>query len=178
MADTQTTLLIRARRGDRAAYEEAVRPHLPMLLAYSRAICGDFHRAEDVVQETALIGFRNLRHLFPEADFSTWLRAIARRQALAARRKASKLRPVILESLERAYAEPDESERMGALRFCLETLEKRPAALVRGHYFERLKLTELAARMKLKLNSVKTILFRSREFLEKCVTKRVAEAKP
>ena len=85
--EKDAALLARAKKGDAIAFEHLIAPHLPMLFAYSRAICLDFHAAQDVVQESAIIAFRNLNHLFPEADFSTWLRAIARRQALEARRK-------------------------------------------------------------------------------------------
>src|SRR6266850_2558088 len=35
------------------------------IFAYSRAIFSDYHAAQDVVQETAIIAFRNLKHLFP-----------------------------------------------------------------------------------------------------------------
>ena len=83
-------------------------PHLAALLAYSRAICGDFHAAQDVVQETALIAYRNLDRFFAEADFATWLKAIARRQALAARRKLGRHRLAAEELLEAVYeAEED-----------------------------------------------------------------------
>jgi len=55
VADNETRLLKAAQGGDPKAFERVLRPHLPMLFAYSRAICGDFHAAEDVVQETAQI---------------------------------------------------------------------------------------------------------------------------
>ena len=84
-ADDESDLLDKAKAGDGAAFELLLVPHLPMLFAYSRAICGDYHAAADVVQETALIALRRLDHFFPEADFAAWLKAIARREALSAR---------------------------------------------------------------------------------------------
>ena len=45
-------------KADAAEFERGLLPHLPMLFAYSRAICGDYHVAQDVVQQTALIAFR------------------------------------------------------------------------------------------------------------------------
>lgn len=75
--------LTRARAGDRAAMEQLLLPHLSMLHAYSQAICGDFHGAQDVVQETAVIAVTNIDKFFTESDFAAWLRGIARRQALA-----------------------------------------------------------------------------------------------
>src|SRR5204863_498194 len=86
MEDEQR-LLAQAKKGNAPAFERLVTPYLPMLFAYSRAICLDYHAAQDVVQETAIIAFRNLNHLFPEADLPTWLMSIARRQPLAVLRK-------------------------------------------------------------------------------------------
>src|SRR4029450_1516158 len=102
----EAALLAGAKKGDAASFERLVTPYLPMLFAYSRAICLDFHAAQDVVQETAIIAFRNLNHLFPEADFSTWLRAIARRQALEARSKLHRFARFAEEAVERAYEDP------------------------------------------------------------------------
>src|SRR5438105_576107 len=100
--DNETELIARAKKGDAPSFEHLMTPYLSMLFAYSRAICSDYHAAQDVVQETAIIAFRNLDHLFPEADFPTWLRAIARRQALDARRKLRRHARFTEEAIERA----------------------------------------------------------------------------
>src|SRR5262245_52690545 len=104
--DSETRLIAAARGGDAPAFDPAIRPHLPMLFAYSRAIVGDYHAAEDVVQETVQIAFRKLNYLIPEADFAGWLKAIARRQALSARRKLNRSSLVQEELLERVYQDP------------------------------------------------------------------------
>ena len=169
-------LLARAKAGDQQAFETVLRPHLPMLLAYSRAICGDFHRAQDVVQETALVAYRNLSHLFPEADFASWLKAIARRQSLAARRKESRLSTWTDEAIEAAYTDPTPravGPEREALAKCVEGLDPQPRAIVHGHYFDGQALAALAGAMGLNLNSVKTILHRARIKLLECVERRL-----
>jgi RNA polymerase sigma-70 factor (ECF subfamily) len=174
--DREAELLEAAKRGDTAAFEAVLRPHLAMLLAYSRAVTGDFHLAQDVVQETALVAFRNLNHLFPEADFASWLKAIARRQSLAARRKATRLSPWTDEALEAAYADPTPAAvgpEREVLRRCLESLAGQAAEIVLGHYFDGRKLAELAAALELNLNTVKTILYRARLSLQECVERRL-----
>jgi len=174
---TESDLLNQAKAGDVAAFEHALRAHLPMLFAYSRAICGDYHTAQDVVQETALIAFRNLEHLFPEADFATWLRAIARRQAQAARRRLARLElGIVEEALESVYQDPTPAAtepRREALQKCLEALGTRLAQVIRGHYFHGAKLAELAAAMAMKTNAVKQLLFRARLSLRDCVRERL-----
>lgn len=174
--DAERTLLARAKAGEIAAFETVLRPHLPMLLAYARAICGDFHRAQDVVQETALVAYRNLDHLFPEADFASWLKAIARRQALAARRQDVRLSAWTDEALEAAYADPTPeavAPEREALARCLEKLDEQAGRIVRGHYFDGAKLAALAESLRLNLNTVKTVLHRARLSLQECVERRL-----
>jgi len=170
-------VLNQAKAGDRAAFECALKPHLPMLFAYSRVICGDYHMAQDVVQETALIAFRNLNHLFPEADFATWLRAIARRQALAARRKLTRVGlGIVEEALEAVYQDPTPTataSRQVALQKCLEALGGRLSQVIQGHYFQGSKLSELADAMAMKVNAVKQLLYRARLSLRDCIRERL-----
>jgi RNA polymerase sigma factor (sigma-70 family) len=175
-ASQEADLLARARAGDAEAFEDLLVPHLPMLFAYCRAICGDYHWAQDVVQETALIAYRNLNHLFPEVDLASWLKAIARRQALAARRQAARLGTWAEEALEAAYADPGPetlAPERDALARCLEGLDPRSGRLVRGHYFEGLRLTQLADALGLNLNTVKTLLYRARLSLKDCMQRRL-----
>jgi len=173
-------LLRRAREGDPKAFEDLLGPHLPMLLAYARTVCGDYHLAQDAVQETALIAFRKLHLYFGEADFAAWLKAIARREALAARRK--RLIPAAETILEQAFDDPGPeavAPEREALRRCLEELDARggrSARVVRAHYFEGTPLAEIARTTATNLNTVKTILHRARLLLEECVRRRMQEA--
>ncbi|MCI0350303.1 MAG: sigma-70 family RNA polymerase sigma factor, partial [Acidobacteriales bacterium] len=169
-------LLAKAKAGCAEAFAEALEPHLPMLYAYSRVLCGNHNTAEDVVQETALVAYRRLNCLFPEVDFAAWLRAIARRLALAARRQDAKLTPLIEEAMEAAYNDPAPdtiAAEREALTECLKTLDGRTEQIVRGHYFQGSLLAELAAVLNLKLNTVKSILHRARQALRECLRRRL-----
>ena len=176
MADTESRLLQAAQAGDARAFEKVLRPHLAMLFAYSKAICGDFHAAEDVVQETAQIAYRKLNFLIPEADFAGWLKAIARRQALAARRKLNRAAPVADELLERVYqdsAPAADSRRGEALQDCVDGLEGRSAQAVKGHYFDGFKLADLASRMDMTPVALRQLLHRVRVILLDCVRRKL-----
>jgi RNA polymerase sigma-70 factor (ECF subfamily) len=176
MADQESRLIAAAKGGNKEAFERALRPHLPMLFAYSRAIVGDFHAAEDVVQETAQIAYRKLNFLIPEADFAGWLKAIARRQALAARRKLTRTSLVAEEVIERVYqdlASAAEGRQGEALAECLDGLEGRSADVVKAHYFDGVKLTELAPRMDMTPVAVRQLLHRVRVILLDCMRRRL-----
>lgn len=174
--DNETKLLAAAKAGSPDAFERALRPHLPMLFAYSRAICGDFHAAEDVVQETAQIAYRKLNYFIPEADFAGWLKAIARRQALAARRKLTKSSVVAENVIEKIYQDPmtATADRRGeALEVCLKQLGGRAAEAVRAHYFDGIKLNDLAPKLSMSPAAVRQMLHRVRLLLLDCVQKRL-----
>ena len=171
-------LLAQAVAGNKDAFERALLPHLPMLLAYSRAICGNYHVAEDVVQETALIAYRNLNHLFPEADFASWLKAIARRQTLTAQRKSSRMRPMIEQGIEEAFHDVSAdalADERAVLAECIQLLSDRTGRIVRDHYFGGVTLAGLASSLNLNLNTVKTALFRARATLEICMRRHMQQ---
>src|SRR5262245_30161765 len=174
---SEAGLLLLAKAGDREAFAAALGPYLPMLYAYSRSLCADHHTAQDVVQQTALIAFRKMSFLFPEVDFGTWLKGIARREAFSERRKAGRLRPVIDEVLEAAFDDPT-PEALGpqreALGECLKRLQGQSAAIVKAHYFKGEKLTSIARQLGLNGNTVRTVLHRARLGLEECVRNRLA----
>jgi RNA polymerase sigma-70 factor (ECF subfamily) len=153
-----------------------------MLLSYCRTICIDYHLAQDAVQETAMIAFRKLHLYFGEADFAAWLKAIARREALSARRKRlGALSNVVERLIESAFDDPsveDAGPEREALARCLEGLgqhDARAARVVHEHYYKGLPLAQIGAALATNLNTVKTILHRARLTLEECVRRRTVE---
>jgi RNA polymerase sigma-70 factor (ECF subfamily) len=172
----EADLLARARAGEARSFEALLLPYLPMLFAYGRAICPDFHAAQDVVQETALVAFRNLGHFFADADFGTWLRAIARRQALAARRRLSRVKLGLESALERVFEDPAPEAtalHRKALAECLKGLGERAERVIRAHYFEGTALANLAGAVGTTAAGAKQLLYRARQLLRDCVRRRL-----
>lgn len=66
-----------ARDGDDAAFEELVRRHQNLVLGYAFNRLGDFHRAQDVVQDAFVLAHTKLGSLNDPAAFPAWLRGIA-----------------------------------------------------------------------------------------------------
>lgn len=93
MSETESTLVRRARDGDRPAFEELVRRTSRLLYARLYLETGDAHRAEDLVQDTLLLAFRSLPTLHDPDGFRPWLLAIAHNVVIdAARREGRKKR--------------------------------------------------------------------------------------
>src|SRR5262249_59679994 len=63
MRETDTALVLRARDGDRAAFEELVRRTSRLVFARLYLDTGSVHRAEDLLQEALLLAFPSLPKL-------------------------------------------------------------------------------------------------------------------
>lgn len=76
-------LVERAVDGDTAAFETLVHRHGPLMRAYTSRIVGSRTEADDVVQETLIIAWRQLPTLRHPSSVRSWLMRVASRQALA-----------------------------------------------------------------------------------------------
>src|SRR5687767_676339 len=77
MSEADAALVMRARDGDRPAFEELVRRTSRLVFARLYLDTGRADRAEDLVQETYLLAFRSMRRLVDPAGFRSWLLTIA-----------------------------------------------------------------------------------------------------
>ena len=84
-----------ARRGDREAYVDLIRPRFARLFAIAHRILRDVDRAEDALQDTLVIAWRDLRSLRDPDRFDGWLSRVlvneCTNQASRERRRVAKL---------------------------------------------------------------------------------------
>ena len=123
MSETDTALVVRARDGDRAAFEELVRRTARLVFARLYLDTGRSDRAEDLLQETYLLAFRSLRRLADPARFRPWLLAIAHNVLIDDARKATRLKRLAPLSTDMALSRvpavgprPDEAAQREELR--------------------------------------------------------------
>lgn len=90
---SDTSLARAAAAGDREAFDRLYRLYRPGLLGFVSRQVGDRHTAEDVVQETFLVAWRDLAKLRDPDVIRTWLFSIAYRRAMSA---ASRVAPAPL----------------------------------------------------------------------------------
>ena len=101
MNDAEVSLVERAQRGDRAAFEELVRRTSRLIYARLYLETGDAHRTEDLLQETYLTAFRSLGRLDSPGRFRPWLLRIAQNTAIDEHRHGTrKKRAVQLQDVE------------------------------------------------------------------------------
>jgi RNA polymerase sigma-70 factor (ECF subfamily) len=77
MNDSDSSLVLRAQRGDRAAFDELVRRTSRLVFARLHLDTGDVHLAVDLLQETLLTAYRSLGQLAEPDKFRAWLLRIA-----------------------------------------------------------------------------------------------------
>lgn len=116
---TDDELVVRSRRGDRAAFEQLVRRTARLVYVRQYLETRDPHRAEDLAQETFLLAWRSIGQLTEPAGFRAWLLSIARSAATDAnrrelrRKRGGGARREVFETvsgrLPAAVPEPDES---------------------------------------------------------------------
>jgi RNA polymerase sigma-70 factor, ECF subfamily len=74
---TDEQLMLRAGKGDRAAFDEIVRRYAKRMINLAYQITGDRDHAEDIAQETFLRAYKSAPRYTQIAKFSTWLYTIA-----------------------------------------------------------------------------------------------------
>jgi RNA polymerase sigma-70 factor (ECF subfamily) len=123
MSDADSALVVRARAGDRGAFEELVRRTSRLVYARLYLDTGRVHRAEDLTQETFLLAYRSLHALTDPNGFRPWLLTIAHNALVDAARKDARLKrtaPVAvgapLAAVPAAGPSPDQAAEREELR--------------------------------------------------------------
>ena len=104
--DPDASLMLRVKRGDRAAFEELVARYQQPVLSFIYRTLPDATEAEDLAQGTFVQVWKSAARYEPSAKFSTWLFTIARNLCLNEFRRRSRHPAVSLDAP--AHADSDE----------------------------------------------------------------------
>jgi RNA polymerase sigma-70 factor (ECF subfamily) len=157
---------------------QLVREHQADVWRYLRYLGAPAPDADDLTQETFLALARSDFQAHSPPQTAAYLRTVARNQLLMLRRRQGReISTVELAAAEQAWCEiiePRGTEGfLAALADCLEQLEGRVRQAIDGFYRDRLSREELAAKLDMKPDGVKTLLRRMREVLKQCIEKKV-----
>ena len=175
-------LMLRVKAGDEAAFAELVERFRRPLIGFMYRMARSQAVAEELAQEVFLRVYRSRQSYAAEAKFSTWLYRVATNLALNHIRDARNERAQAVASLDEPDKEtgrtPDVadarlnveqsillSERMAAIRKCVETLPERQRAAVIMHKYQELDYREIARVLKMSESATKSLLFRAYETL-------------
>lgn len=148
-------------------------------MAYLMAILRDFHAAEEVFQNAAVVIIEGATAAEPIRNFRAWAKEIVRRQALYRLRKqaqeAKHFRPIALELFEAVstvFLEEDTAEArhdLQALRICLEKLLPRHREMIARRYERRQSFEQIGQAAGTTAGAVQRALSRIRMVLHDCV---------
>ena len=165
-------LMARLGRGDLAALGILAERYQNRVMSLAYRLLGDWHRAEDVSQETFLRLRQAAGQYEPKAKFTTWLYRIVHNLSLDQRRKAAN-DPVSLEALEADTEEmPQESpaekrELAEAVQNAIRALPERQRRVVILHRYEGLSHEEIGEVTGWSKSAVESLLVRAYENLRK-----------
>ncbi|RIK83263.1 MAG: RNA polymerase subunit sigma-70 [Planctomycetota bacterium] len=145
------------------------------LYAYILSLIGDPNAANDVLQETNIVLWRESDQFVPGTNFKAWAFRVAHFQCMAYRQRRLRDKVtfsdevVAILAVEARQIDETYEERADALARCLEKIHARSREALRLRYAEELAVKDVAAKMNRTANAVSQLLFRARQWLIECV---------
>ena len=161
-----------SRQGDFLSY---FIPAQAALRRYILAHVVEFHRAEDLFQETARALWEGFERFDRSRDFEPWAMGVARHMILRHRRNAAVDALVFSERVSaaichRAAAQPHSlDERREFLRECIRKLPVQSQSVVRMKYTEGKSIEDISSVVGKSCNAVRLLLFRIRGGIARCM---------
>jgi len=153
--------------------------HLVPLRGFLLGLSGDFHRVDDLVQETFLTALEKAADFQEGSNFRAWIFTIGRYKVLSSMRDAGR-DPLCFESdvvEQLAEAAPDfaaNDERMPYLQACVEKLAPQARRAMELHYQHGYPPRDVAPAMGWSVNAVRVALSRARAAVRACIERRMA----
>ena len=166
-------LLVRAANGDQGAFGDLVRMHQGMVFGLAYNFLRDRALAEELSQEVFLQLYRHLSQIESSAHLVFWLRRVASNRSIDYTRRNKRESQASVDELPELAADFRETDPMMSetLRRIVATLPEKPRMIVTLRYQEDLEPAEIAALLRMPVNTVKSHLRRSLQILREKVTR-------
>ncbi len=178
----EQALIQRARNGELGAFREIVERYKKKIYYLSLDLTGNHHDAEDLSQEVFIKAYRSLKNFRGEAKFNSWLYRIAVNTCISQRRKKSVAAMTLQEDFEddsspQYFSEsesshnPERSAEAGLMQQhinnALQRLTPKERSVFVLRHYNDLPLKEIAQVLKVTEGTVKSMLFRAIQRLQK-----------
>jgi RNA polymerase sigma-70 factor (ECF subfamily) len=155
--------------------------HQRRLFLYVMSLVPHYGDAEEVLQETNLVLWREFDRFQPGSNFAAWACRIALNRVLAWRKRRQRDRLQFCDAFLTAVAaeadarDDDLDERSHQLARCIDRLPPRHRDLLRLRYGENQPIDAIAGTLRRTADAVYRALSRIRHTLHECVTKELAK---
>ncbi|MFD2673403.1 RNA polymerase sigma factor SigW [Marinicrinis sediminis] len=183
MHTIETRLAKLARDGDRHAFAEIVDLYKDKIYHLSYRMLGNAQEAEDVVQETFIRVYKNIKRYDPTHKFSTWIYRIGTNLCIDRLRK----RKFTAYSLDADQSDgegmdgysvlaakdplPEDqltlSETQQQIREAISKMPEKYRSVIILRYLEDMSLQEISEVLDMPVTTIKTRVHRGREYLRK-----------
>jgi RNA polymerase sigma factor (sigma-70 family) len=160
---------------DHAVFSRMAREHHRMLRTYARTLIQDEEDVRDLVQESLVAAWKNLKHFDVTRDTGAWLRGIVRNKWRDQCRKSGRQPQFADAELgdREAQFSAWESEKtqpiFESLQECREKLPEAYAEAVRVVYYEGMRGAEAAKLLNVNAATLRKRLERARAALYECL---------
>jgi RNA polymerase sigma-70 factor (ECF subfamily) len=152
------------------------------LYVYILSLIGNADTANDVLQETNIVLWKESRQYAAGTNFKAWAFRIAHFQCMAYRQRRLRDKVVFSDevvarlAIESKELDATYEQRAATLGRCLEQIQSRSREALRLRYAEGVAVKDMAMKMDSTSNAVSQLLFRARQWLAECI-KRSDEVK-
>lgn len=162
--------------GDKEAYAEIIERYQKKLLRYATSILGDYHKAEDAVQEGFIKAYININSFNQNKKFSSWLYRIVHNQAINLIDKHQKRKTIEIDfDIDSGVNLEEEMIKANLIKeaqTCLKEMPvnyREPLAL---YYLEEKSYEEISDILRMPLGTVGTRINRAKGVLKSICQKK------
>jgi RNA polymerase sigma-70 factor (ECF subfamily) len=153
----------------------------PVVAAYISSLVPDYHHADDILQQTAVVLVSKFEQYNLTQPFLPWALGIAKREVLKKRRQMARDRHVFTEEFADRLCVAYEKMAgqfdgyAAALGDCVKQLNDRERNVLHLRYSDDLSPTDAADSVQMTPGAMRVLLHRVRESLRMCVQRRMNE---
>ena len=169
---SETELILKARDGDRNAFNELVRIHARGVMNVIYRMCGDAQVAEDAAQETFIRAWSHLGSFRLDSSLRNWLYRIALNTATDMLRKDKRILPGDVDDFQLADPQPGpegiylQEERTALVQAAIQSLPDASRAVLVLKEYEGLSYREIADALDIPIGTVMSRLNYARKTLK------------
>ena len=150
------------------------------LVAYARALLGNYAAAEDAVQEAMLVVVKKLDQFEEGTSMLAWCRAIVRLEVLRAKQRTRRDRTlaqrVLDDAIDAAFEEFQSSQKSDdaetwreALERCLQRIPDNGRRVLKARFVQELRYEQIGEPVGMSLEAVRKSLYRLKKQVRSCV---------
>ncbi|MFC1763802.1 sigma-70 family RNA polymerase sigma factor [Planctomycetota bacterium] len=156
----------------------------PLIAAFIASLVPDFHDADDILQNVAVVTVRKYEQFDPQRSFVAWAIGIAKNEILKYQSKQGKrglLDIDAIDSITQVYTEESSTiydtriDLKNAISTCMSRLKGKWKQIMEMHYLREQSAARIAQQLGITRNSVFVSLHRIRIALRDCVNRRLGE---